>query len=147
MSFNPICGVRRNAVERKAFNERRDIFFPECCKKGKWTIIITVKWIVPYSVNTDYIVKVAKQAQIYNSGWIKIFHESRFYSRNNYQHSLWFSIYIKVFIIVVGINFHARNILYTNMLKVALTNLNHMFLRQSAIEKYHMGHHLNKHFK
>jgi len=97
MSFNPICGVRKNAVERKAFNERRDIFFPECCKKGKWTIIITVKWIVPYSVNTDYIVKVAKKAQIYNSGWIKILHESRFYSGNNYQHSLWFGIYIKVF--------------------------------------------------
>jgi len=54
---------------------------------------------------------------------------------------------LKFFIIVVGINFHARNILYTNMLKVALTNLNHMFVRQSAIEKYHMGHHLNKHFK
>lgn len=61
MSFNPICGVRKNAVERNAFNERRDFFFLSAAKKGKGTIIITVKWCVPYSVNTDYIVKVTKE--------------------------------------------------------------------------------------
>lgn len=35
MSFNPICGVRKNAVERNTFNERRDFFSLSAAKKKR----------------------------------------------------------------------------------------------------------------